>query len=101
MVRGGSCKVSFLLPLLLASCAFAATEQVLYSFGTAHPDATRPSSGLVPGGAGVFYGVTGTGGTFAGGTAYQLTRRGSTWVETVIYNFSFGSPIGNLVRDSN
>ena len=103
MVRTSCCKAfAPLLLLLLASHVFAVTQQVLYSLGgLSHPDAARPSSGLVAGGSGVFYGVTGTGGTFAGGAVYQLTRRGSTWVETVIYSFSFGNPIGNLVRDAD
>lgn len=88
--------------LVCATCAAAANEQVLYSFtGQGGGD---PSSGVLLGGPTILYGVAAIGGTHASGTVYKLCRSGSTWTETVLYDFSGGgdgaNPGGDLVRDS-
>ena len=89
--------------LLCTAGAGAANEQVLYSF--TGPGGGDPSSGVLLGGPTILYGVAGIGGTHASGTVYRLSRSGSAWTETVLYDFSGGgdgaNPGGDLVRDSD
>jgi uncharacterized repeat protein (TIGR03803 family) len=52
----------------------------------------QPQAPLVRGGDGNFYGTTGNGGPFAGGTVFKISPTG---VETVLYSFAGGTD-GNL-----
>lgn len=76
------------------------TESVLYSFGSATNDGSVPRAGVVFGSTqSTLYGVTTTGGsskncTGGCGTVYELTSSGTSWTETILYNFT-GSPDGN------
>ncbi len=90
------------------------TEKVLYSFGVNLADGKSPEAGLVFDSKGNLYGTTNIGGesdtTFGGGygTVFELSPgTGSTWTETVLYNFSYLSqtdgffPASTLVFDAN
>lgn len=87
------------------------TATTLYSFkGAAHGDGARPVAGLLPDGAGNFYGVTSSGGTGCApsgcGTVFKLTHNSDgTWSESVLYSFQNGldgnSPWGNLIFDAS
>jgi len=85
------------------------TESVLYSFGSS-PDGANPHAALVFAGSGVYYGTTYNGGSSTNctggcGTVYKLVLSGSTWTETVLYNFTGGTdganPHSPLIIDSN
>jgi len=76
---------------------------VLHSFAGS-PDGANPWAGLVRDGKGDLYGATYWGGTYGGGTVFELTKKGT---ETVLYSFcSLGgcddgqSSFGGLVRDA-
>jgi uncharacterized repeat protein (TIGR03803 family) len=90
------------------------TEKILYSFGVNLADGKSPAAGLVFDSKGNLYGTTNIGGesdtTFGGGygTVFELSPgTGSTWTETVLYNFSYLSqtdgyfPASTLVFDAN
>lgn len=66
------------------------TEQVLHSFNYNGTDGAFPSSALVFDAAGNLYGTTIAGGTYGGGTVFELSRSGGGWAEQIPYNF--GSP---------
>jgi len=80
---------------------------VLYNF-QGPPDAGNwgyfLSTPLLLGADGKLYGTTTLGGTNNAGTVFNLTRSGSGWTESVIYNFSGGadgySPWQGLVADA-
>ncbi len=86
--RGGCGVVFRLLPPATACASVLCpwTEKVILTF-------TGIDTGLLPGGdltfdaAGNIYGTTASGGLYQGGTVYKLTRSGSDWTETVLYNF--------------
>jgi hypothetical protein len=63
------------------------TETVLYSFqgGT---DGAGPYDGVVFDRAGNIYGTTYSGGTYGGGTVFELSPSDGGWTEGVIYAFS-------------
>jgi uncharacterized repeat protein (TIGR03803 family) len=82
----------------------------LYSFAGG-ADGVNPQGGLVLDAAGNLYGTTQTGGTGTGchkpacGTVFELTRSGSSWTKTTLYNFQGGTadaeePVAGLVFDS-
>jgi len=54
---------------------------------------------------GALYGTTQYGGTFGGGTVFELAPPpvgGAGWTETIIHNFPFGyGPVGNLALGAN
>ena len=58
---------------------------VLYSFAAVPSNVGGPSSALIQGSDGNFYGTTSNGGTYNLGTFYQITPVG---IETVIHSFS-------------
>jgi uncharacterized repeat protein (TIGR03803 family) len=63
------------------------TEQVIYSFGNG-TDGAGPSAGLIFDAAGNLYGTTFYGGTYGGGTVFELTpQAGRGWTEQVLYSF--------------
>lgn len=75
-------------------------ETVLHSFGG--PDGAGPSTGMIAGKAGTFYGTTAFGGT-GNGTVFELTPDGSGYAESVLYNFKGGydgsAPEGVILHD--
>jgi uncharacterized repeat protein (TIGR03803 family) len=93
--------LSFTLPaLLLLSCVHAAhgqTETLLHSF-SGSPDGATPYASLVK--HGKFYGTTLSGGSFGGGTVFEITIKGK---EKVLHSFGQGTdgsvPYGSLVFD--
>jgi uncharacterized repeat protein (TIGR03803 family) len=60
--------------------------EMLHCFGQGS-DGKLPSSGVVIDSSGNLYGVTQEGGTYDGGTAYELSPSGSGWIETILHNF--------------
>lgn len=80
------------------------TEQVIYSFGL-QPDCTFPTAPLIADAQGNLYGGTPQGGVYEQGCIFELTRSGSGWVETVLYNFTGGAdgniPEGALTFDKS
>ena len=76
--------------LAAATAAAASTTKLLYSFagGT---DGEYTDTELVMDSAGNLYGTSVQGGTFGGGTVFQVTPAG---VHTVLYNFTGGSDGG-------
>ncbi len=82
-------------------------ERVLYSFGANSDDLKYPSGGLTMDAVGNLYGVAG-GGTSSNGAGgvFKLSRSGSKWNETVLYDFSGyflngdgEGPQGNVIFD--
>jgi len=91
--------------LISFTTAWAATEQVLYSF-TGGTDGGQPwSVALVFDQAGNLYGTTEGGGLYGAGTVFELSPGPNGWTETVIYNFTGGSdgatPMGGVVFDAS
>ncbi len=83
------------------------TEKVLHSFSLY----TDPAGGQTPWGGLIFdrtgnlYGTNSEGGTYNGGTVYELTPNGSGgWTEKVLHSFGSGTdganPIASLIFDS-
>jgi len=62
-------------------------ERILYSF-QGHSDGLQPNAGLVFDAAGNLYGTTATGGSYGGGTVYELWPSGESWTKTVLYSFT-------------
>jgi uncharacterized repeat protein (TIGR03803 family) len=78
------------------------TESVLYSFPPDGVDGGNPQGGLVFDKKGSLYG-TAQGGNPGYGAAFKLSPSGSTWTESVIYNFTGTTsqyPSPGLVFDS-
>lgn len=82
------------------------TETILYSFrgGT---DGALPYSEVVFDASGNLYGTTESGGShcqYGCGTAYKLSRLGTGWEESILYNFTGGldglGPTAGLIFDS-
>lgn len=72
-------------------------EQILYSFGIAPDDGGGPRCPLVFDALGNLYGTGIGGGTFGGGTVYELsppTGSGRTWKETILHNFNINGGDG-------
>lgn len=65
------------------------TESVLYSFGCGS-SGFAPASGVTFDTAGNIYGTASAGGDGGDGTVYELSRSGSSWVETTLYAFQGG-----------
>jgi uncharacterized repeat protein (TIGR03803 family) len=79
----------------------AATESILYSFGSSATDGALPSGNLVFDSGGDIYGVTTSGGDANGeGTVYSLVPSAGAYTESIIYTFSPASgtnPVAGLV----
>lgn len=107
----------FVLICVCSGFAAMATAQggVIYTFAGAPNDGSMPLAGLITDGVGNLFGTTAQGGnggcveagaTIGCGTVFELSfsQRGSTWKETVLYNFQRGAdgetPSGPLVFDS-
>ncbi|HEX3820353.1 MAG TPA: choice-of-anchor tandem repeat GloVer-containing protein [Candidatus Sulfotelmatobacter sp.] len=77
--------------MFVATAAWAAnTTKLIYSFGGA-TDGEYTDTELVMDSAGNLYGTSVQGGTFGGGTVFQVTPTG---VHTVLYNFTGGADGG-------
>ena len=81
------------------------TEKVLHTFNGSK-DGAAPHGGLLFDAAGNLYGTTVSGGTYQGGTVFELTPvAGGRWTEKVLHNFSDttsdgGFPEGSLILDA-
>jgi uncharacterized repeat protein (TIGR03803 family) len=81
------------------------TEKVLHSFGNGNDGAYPHYAGLIFDAAGNLYGTTSGGGTYGGGTVFELTPAGGgSWTETVLHSFGNGTdgaePYAGLVFDA-
>lgn len=78
------------------------TETILYSFVGGN-DPINPAAGVTLDARGDIYGTASLGGAFGYGAVYKLSRSGSTWKETVLYNFQNGddgaNPVGGVILD--
>ena len=63
------------------------TENVLYTFQGAS-DGSTPFGGLIFDAAGNLYGTTYYGGSGGGGTVFELSPSGNTWIFKLLYSFS-------------
>ncbi len=90
----GGVLAAFAAMAMLASGARAAsTTDVIYSFA-GDADGEYTDTDLVIDGAGNLYGTSVLGGDFGGGTVFQLTPSGDSWIHTVLYSFSGGADGG-------
>jgi uncharacterized repeat protein (TIGR03803 family) len=81
-------------------------EQVLYRFSDPGPSGSNPAAGLVADSSFTnLYGVAAYGGSIGFGTVFRLTKTGSNWTESVLYNFHGGAdgaePFTGLALDSS
>jgi uncharacterized repeat protein (TIGR03803 family) len=77
------------------------TETVLYNFQNLS-DGQYPGAGLIRDSAGNFYGSTTDGGSGRGGTIFELSPVGDSWVFATLYSFSGNpgcGPLGALALD--
>ncbi|MGO8793576.1 MAG: choice-of-anchor tandem repeat GloVer-containing protein [Candidatus Sulfotelmatobacter sp.] len=79
------------------------TEKILHSFGKG-TDGANLYAGLVFDDSGNLYGTTYAGGTYAAGTAFELSlRTGGGWAEKILHNFGNGTdganPCASLIFD--
>lgn len=70
-----------------AQSAVAQTESILYNFKSGTKDGAYPISGLTQDSSGNFYGTTYEGGAHGKGTVYKLSESGSSWTDSVLWNF--------------
>ncbi len=82
------------------------TESALYRFGSQNNDGGGdPHAGVVMDGNGNLYGTGPYGGTYEGGTVYELTPGSGGWSETVLHEFDGntgdgGRPFAGVILDS-
>lgn len=81
------------------------TEAVLHSFRNNGTDGYSPTTALILDASGNLYGVTGSGGAYGDGTAFELSPSGSgEWTETVLFNFNYstggGHPDSAMIFDA-
>ncbi len=75
------------------------TEHVLYSFQDAS-DGELPFGGLIFDSSGNLYGSSKTDGAGGGGTVFELSPSGDTWIFKLLYSFSGAlGPIATLTMD--
>jgi uncharacterized repeat protein (TIGR03803 family) len=72
--------------IMMAAAAQAQSFNLLYTFGAGAPG-QYPYGTLVEDGRGNLYGTTPAGGTYGGGIVFELSRRGSGWIITPLYDF--------------
>ena len=80
-------------------------EKVLHRFNYNGKDGVVPYAGLILDAAGNLYGTTAEGGTYDGGTVFELTpKTDGSWGERILHNFGNGTdgtfPRGSLIFDS-
>ena len=85
--------ITFASTVSAAPAAHAQTFSVVHAF-TGGIDGSSPASGVTMDRGGRLYGTTQYGGSIFLGSAYQLTRKGSGWVNNPIYSFN-----GNSTND--
>ena len=77
-------------------------ESVIYSF-TGGNDGANPPAGVTLDAKGNLYGTSSFGGAYGTGAVYKLSRSGSGWKETVLYNFQGLDdgeyPVGGVILD--
>lgn len=77
-------------------------ETVIYSF-VGGSDAASPAAGVSLDAAGNIYGTASLGGANGLGAIYKVSRSGSAWTETVLYNFQGANdganPVGGVIVD--
>jgi uncharacterized repeat protein (TIGR03803 family) len=78
---------------LTATAATKATTEVIYSFAGG-ADGEYLDTDVAIDAAGNLYGTSVLGGTFGGGTVWQLSQVNGSWVHTVLYNFTGGADGG-------
>lgn len=81
------------------------SEKVIHSFGSG-TDGQYPYASLTFDSSGNIYGTTDAGGTFGGGTVFELTpKQNGSYAEKILYNFGSGSdggtPYSNVIFDSS
>jgi uncharacterized repeat protein (TIGR03803 family) len=79
-------------------------ESVLYTFSGGADGAYPEFSNVIFDDNGNLYGTTGYGGANGDGVVFELSPAGSSWTETVLYNFAGGitdgaNPINGLIMD--
>jgi uncharacterized repeat protein (TIGR03803 family) len=72
---------------VLSGAAAASSTNVIYSFAGGN-DGEYLDTDLVMDASGNIYGSSVQGGTFGGGTVWQLSPSGTSWTHTVLYNFT-------------
>ncbi len=88
-VRSIATLAIFTAILFVTSTRAAAQEQVLHSFANNGTDGLDPDGGAIFDAAGNLYGTTWAGGTYDGGTVYELTpAAGGGWTEKVLHSFN-------------
>ena len=83
----------FALLGLHAPSAVASTTEVIFSFA-GDQDGEYLDTDIARDAAGNLYGTSVLGGDFGGGTVWQLSPVGNTWVHTVLYSFTGGTDGG-------
>ncbi|PYK93132.1 MAG: hypothetical protein DME36_10760 [Verrucomicrobia bacterium] len=81
------------MAMLASGARAASTTNVIYSFAGG-ADGEYTDTDLVIDSAGNLYGTSVLGGDFGGGTVFQLTPSGDSWIHTVLYSFSGGADGG-------
>jgi len=81
------------MAILASGARAASTTDVIYSFAGG-ADGEYTDTDLVIDSAGNLYGTSVLGGDFGGGTVFQLTPSGNSWIHTVLYSFSGGADGG-------
>ncbi len=74
-------------------------ENLLHGFGL-NKDGQQPFAGLVLDSSGNLYGTTAAGGTYGGGSVFELMQTASGWAEKVLHNFSPNGTDGNQPESS-
>lgn len=96
--------VAAIVTVAAGAARAANTTPVIYSFAGGN-DGEYTDTELVMDAAGNLYGTSVQGGTFGGGTVFQLTPSGSGWTHTVLYNFTGGAdggePYKGVTLDAN
>lgn len=86
---------------LVPSAGGSWTERILYSFGADATDGTFPEGGLLLDPAGNVFGETEQGGSYGGGTLFELAPGNGGWTEHLLHNFGNGTdgkfPWGGLL----
>ncbi len=77
-------------------------ESFLHSFNRSGTDGSTPIEGLTLDPTGSLYGTTNGGGSYFGGTVYELTTSSGEWTESILFNFNDSDgppafPAGGLV----
>jgi uncharacterized repeat protein (TIGR03803 family) len=104
VLMGSVRRVLVLVTILAGAAAASVSPRVIYSFGGG-ADGEYTDTELVIDNAGNLYGTSVQGGTFGGGTVFQLTPSGSGWTHKVLYNFTGaadgGEPYKGVTLDAD